>query len=627
MKYPITPDYLESVPDPLIGLYTDLEEKILKDICRRFKMSGEATESAIAQMKILQERGVSLDDIEKFIRETLNLSEKELDKIIDRAVDRNRQYYDRLIEKADILNAEFRGLDREIAAIRRQTHDELFNLTQSMGFAIRTGREVEFLPVAKTYQKVLDDAAAQVLSGAVDYNTSIKEAVKRLTDSGLQTIDYASGWHNRVDVAVRRAVMTGVSQLSSQYAEHAAEELETDLREVTAHAGARDTGTGWQNHKSWQGKVYSVKAGDKYPNIYEVCGWCMVDGLEGANCRHHHYPFLEGVSERTYTDEQLENIDPPPFEYQGKTYTAYEATQKQRQIERAMRKSKREIIGYEASGQTEEAQDSAIRLRRLSQEYKAFSKAAGLRTENERLHVAGIGKTHGMKPVTNSLAKAYYAETDKIKWPPKGELISAESFREIRDYAQSKGIHLQGFKGSDVDKKLVLETVDAAEALLDKYPELLGSSKRPFTLYLDRNMASVDFAEVKDGVPHIMHLNADAYRQKASLQAEYKKLADDGWFVSGTDHSSVVYHEMGHMVSDVYGIDGMEVMKQVLKAQNDAEVIVWCKGNLSTYSAKVDGSEIIAEAFSAFYGLETPKKEIVDFVEICGSIIKLRRRG
>lgn len=405
MKYPITPDYLESVPDPLVGLYTDLEEKILKDICRRFKLSGEATESAIAQMKILQERGVSLDDIEKFVRETLNLSEKELDKIIDRAVDRNRQYYDRLIEKADILNAEFRGLDREIAAIRRQTHDELFNLTQSMGFAIRTGREVEFLPVAKTYQKVLDDAAAQVLSGAVDYNTAIREAVKRLTDSGLQTIDYASGWHNRVDVAVRRAVMTGVSQLSSQYAEQAAEELETDLREVTAHVGARDIGTGWQNHKNWQGKVYSVKAGDKYPSIYEVCGWGMVDGLEGANCRHHHYPFLEGVSERTYTDEQLENIDPPPFEYQGKTYSAYEATQKQRQIERAMRKSKREIIGYEAAGQTEDAQDSAIRLRRLSQEYKAFSKEAGLRTQPERSRVDGFGRERGKKvasPITKS---------------------------------------------------------------------------------------------------------------------------------------------------------------------------------------------------------------------------------
>lgn len=390
MKYPITPDYLASAPDPLVKLYSDLESKILEDICRRFKLSGEATESAIAQIKILQERGYSFEDIEKVIKDTLKLSEKDLDEIFDRAVERNKQYYDRLIEKSDIVSAEHKTHDREIAAIRKQTHDEFVNLTQSLGFAIRTGAKTDFLPIAKTYQKILDDAAAQVMSGGMDYNTAIKAAVKRLTDSGLQVVDYASGWHNRVDVAARRAVMTGVSQLSAQYAEQTAEILKTDLREVTAHQGARDTGTGWQNHKSWQGKVYSVSGThQKYPSIYEVCGWGEVDGLEGANCRHHHFPFVEGVSERTYTDEQLAKIDPPPFEYQGRIYTAYEATQKQRQIETSMRKYKRDVIGYDAAGLTEDAQDAAIKLGRLSKEYKAFSKAAGLTTQPERARVQG----------------------------------------------------------------------------------------------------------------------------------------------------------------------------------------------------------------------------------------------
>lgn len=390
MKYPITPEYLSSAPDPIVRLYTDLEEVILKDICRRFKLSGEATESAIAQIKVLQERGLSLDEIESEIKKSLKISESELQEIFDRAVDRNKAYYDKLIEKADIVGADFKGLDYELDAIRRQTGNDLVNITQSLGFAIRTGGKVEFMPIAKTYQTILNDAAAQVASGAFDYNTAIKAAVKRLTDSGLQTIDYASGWHNRADVAARRAIMTGVSQLSAQYAEQTAEILETDLREVTAHQGARDTGTGWQNHKAWQGKVYSMNPGhQKYPDIHEACGLGQVDGLEGANCRHHHFPFVEGVSERTYTDKQLANIDPPPLTYQGRTYSAYEATQKQRQIETAMRKCKREIIGYNAAGQTEAAQDSSIRLKRLSQEYKAFSNAAGLRQQPERARVQG----------------------------------------------------------------------------------------------------------------------------------------------------------------------------------------------------------------------------------------------
>lgn len=384
MKYPITPEYLSNVPDPVVRLFTDLEAEILADICRRFKLSGEATESAIAQIKILQEQGMDLKYIEKVIKKTLKLSEKGLDEIFARAVKRNQAYYDELIQKADIVNADYKGVDEAVLAIQKQTRDEFVNLTQSLGFAMRTGKEVKFLPIAKTYQRALDDAAAQVMSGAFDYNTAIRNAVKKLSDSGLQMVDYSSGWHNRVDVAARRAVMTGISQLSAQYAEKSAEMLETDYREVTAHSGARNKGEGWQNHKAWQGKVYSIRSGDKYPSIYEVCGWGMVDGLEGANCRHHHFPFVEGVSERTYTDEQLENIDPPPFEYQGKTYTAYEATQKQRQIETAMRKCKREIIGFKAAGLEEDYQDSSIRLRRLSTEYKSFSKAAGLKEQIER---------------------------------------------------------------------------------------------------------------------------------------------------------------------------------------------------------------------------------------------------
>lgn len=256
MKYPITPEYLTGAPDPIVELFTDLEEAILTDICRRFRVSGEATESAIAQMKVLQERGTKLENIEKAIKKTLKLSEEELDEIFDRAVERNKEYYDELIQKADVVAADYKGIESAVEAIRKQTHDEFVNLTQSLGFAIRTGANVEFLPIAKTYQKILDDAAAQVMPGAFDYNTAIRNAVKRLTDSGLQMVDYASGWHNRVDVAARRAVMTGVSQLSAKYSEQTMEILETNLVEVSAHQGARDTGVGPENHKEWQGKVY-----------------------------------------------------------------------------------------------------------------------------------------------------------------------------------------------------------------------------------------------------------------------------------------------------------------------------------------------------------------------------------
>jgi hypothetical protein len=262
-----------------------------------------------------------------------------------------------------------------------------------MGFAIRgADGKVQFSPIAEAYQKVLDKAEMKTWTGAVSYNVAIREAVKELTDSGLQTIDYASGWHNRVDVATRRAVMTGVSQISAKYSNQLMETLDTPYMEITAHAGARDKPgpSPWSSHRDWQGKVYSIRDNDIYPSVYKVCGWGEVDGLEGANCRHHHSPWIEGVSERTYTDEQLANIDPPPFTYQGLEYTRYEATQKMRQIETAIRNCKRKVIGYQAAGDTEQETAYRARLRALNQKYTAFVKASGLRAQPERARVEGI---------------------------------------------------------------------------------------------------------------------------------------------------------------------------------------------------------------------------------------------
>lgn len=111
-----------------------------------------------------------------------------------------------------------------------------------------------------------------------------------------------------------------------------------------------------------------------------------MEGLT-ADVRHTFYPFIEGISERGYTDEQLANIDPPDFEYEGKTYTHYEATQFQRSIEREVRKQKRLKAAYEAAGQTEHAQAANTKLRRLNKKYRKFSKAANLRTQTERMKV------------------------------------------------------------------------------------------------------------------------------------------------------------------------------------------------------------------------------------------------
>lgn len=110
-----------------------------------------------------------------------------------------------------------------------------------------------------------------------------------------------------------------------------------------------------------------------------------------AGIQDMYHIWIEGVSERTYTDEELENIDPPPFEFEGKQYTFYEATQKQRQVEASLRKVKRELTAAKGRGDDEEYTTKAVRYRRLNEEYEAFSKAAGLRPQYERGNIAEFG--------------------------------------------------------------------------------------------------------------------------------------------------------------------------------------------------------------------------------------------
>lgn len=411
--YPFDPATLDALPEELVELYRGLEDTLLMEICSRLKAADKLNEVTVQDIKALRAHGIDLKEIEKAIRKTTGISEQKLKKMLDDVVARNQAYYTELITLADVTRPDVLVDAAAIAAIYAQTKQECRNITRSMGFLVDNGRTM--LPPAKAYQWALDNSLMQVQSGAISYNQVISNAVKQLADSGLKTVDYESGHRDQVDVAARRAVMTGVSQVCAKYTEQSAEYLETPYFEVSAHSGARDKPgpSPWSSHKAWQGKVYSVNKDDIYPNIYDVCGLGAVDGLEGANCRHRRFPWVEGVSERTYTDEQLAHIDDGlGCEYDSKKYTAYEATQMQRSIERQIRKQKRLRDAYKAAGLKDDETTANIKLRRLNAKYREFSKAAGLPEQKERLKVLYGGQLTDSKKFA---PLKEYAGTWKIK--------------------------------------------------------------------------------------------------------------------------------------------------------------------------------------------------------------------
>lgn len=256
MKYPFNPELLDALPEELAELYRNLEIQLLEEICSRLNLSGQLNEVTVQAIRALRSHGISQEEIEKAIRNTTNISEKKLRELLDDVVERNQQYYSDLIDITGVTAPEALVSAADIEAIRRQTLDTFRNLAASMSFLVDNGRTM--LPPAKAYQWALDNAVLQVQSSAINYNQAIRGAVKQLADSGIRVADYESGHRDQIDVAVRRAVMTGVNQLCQRYAEQSMEYLETDLVEISAHIGARDVDgpNGWEAHTKWQGRVF-----------------------------------------------------------------------------------------------------------------------------------------------------------------------------------------------------------------------------------------------------------------------------------------------------------------------------------------------------------------------------------
>lgn len=365
----------------------ELEMRIMLDIVRRIKINGEITRAADWQINRLYELGVSKREIKKYIKDSLGLNTKEINHlykdIIRKGYERDEKLY-KYKGKVQIPFKENLGLQQLISAVAAQTFGNLQNITQPLGFAVRqTDGKIKFQPIAEYYQKTLDGAMLDIASGGFDYSTVLKRIVNEMTNSGLRTVDYATGWSNRIDVAARRAVMTGMSQLTAKVNEDNAKTLGTEYFEVSWHGGARPS------HQVWQGRVYSKE------QLVSVCGLGIVTGLCGANCYHDYYPFIPGISERTYTDEELAEMnrkENTPVEYNGKPYTKYEALQRQRRLETAMRAERQKIKLLQDGGASEDDIINArCRYRGTSQEYSMFSKAMELPQQRERVTVDGLG--------------------------------------------------------------------------------------------------------------------------------------------------------------------------------------------------------------------------------------------
>lgn len=408
-------DYKNQMAGKIAERYQDLEVRIMQDIVRRIKKTGEITGTADWQINRLRILGYSSEDIEKEIKKTLNASYPEMFELYDKVIDweyvRNKDIYEQINAKF-IPYEENKQLQQINEEIKQQSLEELENITGSLGFYLDYGGRKVLTPLSQVYSRYLDNACMDIVTGVFDYNSVLRKVVTQLTNSGLRKIDYASGYASRVEVAARRAVMTGLTQISGKLAEYNAEKLGTEYFEVEWHAGARPS------HAVWQGRVWTKE------QLYSVCGLGTVTGLCGANCYHTYYPFFPGISVRNWSDEWLEKQSRKENEtttFRGKEYTLYEAKQRQRQMETAMRAQREKVQLLQQNGaDPQEVMLQKAKYQGQLNEYAVFSQKMCLIEERERIYIDGRGRIAPEQYIKLS------DSTDEWAKAAKKELLKAE---------------------------------------------------------------------------------------------------------------------------------------------------------------------------------------------------------
>lgn len=377
----LTPAYLEGLPQPVLDLYEQAELDILRNMAERIARYDYWIPAADWQNLKLKEAGRMQEDILRILSQYTGKSEAELRALMQKATSEglraDRAVYEAAGETVPSFT-ESAALVNTLNAGYRATRQTMRNLTRTTANT-----------ATQQFERALDRAWMQVKSGAMSYDQAVTNAVKGLARRGVESIRYPTGHTDTIEVAVRRAVVTGINQTTLRLQDEMADEMDCDLVEVTAHAGARPS------HAVWQGKIYSRSGkSKKYPHFSTATGYGTGAGLGGWNCRHSFYPYYEG-SPRAYTDEMLTSYNDETVTYNGEKMTEYEATQKQRSIERQIRRWKREYAAMEAAGQ--DTGPAAAKLKSWREKERDFLAQTGLKRQSAREQVAGFGRSQAAR--------------------------------------------------------------------------------------------------------------------------------------------------------------------------------------------------------------------------------------
>lgn len=439
-------------------------------------------ENFLPQKYLSQRRACS--PYQTWILQTLGLSQREIERALEKLLRRSRQEIERLLYQSaqsgydlDIRRfptveaipfGENEPLQQIVSAAVKLAQEDFTNLVQTIGFVTPYGRTE---PLTRAYITSCDFAFQQVITGAAGYTEAIRQATRNLANQGIRTINYESGVSTSLEAAVRRNILGGLGLMQEQISKVTYDQLGCDGWEITAHANSAP------DHESYQGRQYQDE-------VYQALNGSLRRRISTLNCGHAAFPILLGVNRPQYTPEELEKLradNEKGVTVDGVHYTGYQATQMQRKLERAIRAQKRKVTVDKAAGDKERLAQDQTQLTVLHQRYQEFSKAAGLRTQYERAEVAGFGERAKIMPKPiESLDKSVETAT-----------ISTESVSEVSGVEKVCDLDIEKYRcvSPDIQTSEVIITDERIKHIQERHPE----DYERFRSYIPKIIAEPDY--------------------------------------------------------------------------------------------------------------------------------------
>ena len=447
----LPPSYLDQMPDAFVQLWQQVEDAILQDVARRIGKMDAVTPTANWQLWRYQQTEAVRNDVVKLLAKYTGKSETAIRKLLLQTATEALEREDAIYYHYDMEPPPFEesaALNNLLDAGTRQTCGTWQNLTATTANTV-TG----------AFERTLDAAWLKVSTGAFDYKTAVKQAVDSLADD-MPMVTYPSGHKDSIEVAARRAVLTGVNQTTGKLQVARMDEMGCEFVETTAHGGARPSHAEWQGRRFHRGGAVDYK-GKHYPDFEAATGYGTGAGLCGWNCRHTFFAvFPELGDPPQWTQEQLRELNARDIEWNGKKYTAYEISQMQRARERNVRRWKKRYLAEDAAGL--DTTDSAVRLKAARQSLSDFTKATGGRVDSARVSVPKFGRSEASRASAKSQAhhtdwlKSINAQSTSLNTVAKyydARYNNTEEYRLLMQYANSvKSGWLSPLAGFDLYK-------------------------------------------------------------------------------------------------------------------------------------------------------------------------------